>query len=125
MTPIAPLITAFLRQHMPIERGYSPNTCDTYAHAFRLLFEFASDRLGTRPSQLCIEHITAHWCSTFCDISRRLDQTPPSPATRAWRQSKPSCDMSNCACPLRSNKHIRFERFQRSGMTKHWFNTSR
>jgi len=32
MTPIAPLITAFLRQHMPIERGYSPNTCDTYAH---------------------------------------------------------------------------------------------
>ena len=31
MTPIAPLITAFLRQHMPIERGYSPQTCETYA----------------------------------------------------------------------------------------------
>ena len=39
MTPIAPLITAFLREHMPVERGYSPNTCETYAHAFRLLFE--------------------------------------------------------------------------------------
>lgn len=38
MTPIAPLITAFLREHMPIERGYSPHTCETYAHAFRLLF---------------------------------------------------------------------------------------
>jgi integrase/recombinase XerD len=59
MTPIAPLITAFLREHMPIERGYSPNTCETYAHAFRLLFEFASNRIGKRPSQLCIEHITA------------------------------------------------------------------
>jgi integrase/recombinase XerD len=59
MTPIAPLITAFLREHMPVERGYSPNTCETYAHAFRLLFEFASGRLGKRPSQLCIEHITA------------------------------------------------------------------
>ena len=59
MTLIAPLITAFLREHMPVERGYSPNTCETYAHAFRLLFEFASGRLGKRPSQLCIEHITA------------------------------------------------------------------
>jgi len=49
MTPIVPLITAFLREHMPIERGYSPNTCETYAHAFRLLFEFAAGRLEKRP----------------------------------------------------------------------------
>jgi hypothetical protein len=49
MTPIAPLITAFLRQHMPIERGYSPNTCDTYAHAFRSnspLIVWGRDRLN-------------------------------------------------------------------------------
>jgi integrase/recombinase XerD len=59
MTPIAPLITAFLREHMPVERGYSPHTCETYAHAFRLLFVFASERLGQRPSQLCLEHIDA------------------------------------------------------------------
>ena len=65
MTPIAPLITAFLREHMPIERGYSPNTCETYAHAFRLLFEFASGRLGMRPSQLCIEHLTAELVLDF------------------------------------------------------------
>src|SRR6202035_574972 len=59
MTPIAPLITAFLREHMPIERGYSPHTCETYAHAFRLLFVFASERLKQRPSQLCLEQIDA------------------------------------------------------------------
>jgi site-specific recombinase XerD len=59
MTPIAPLITAFLREHMPIERGYSPHTCETYAYAFRLLFLFASKRLGQRPSQLCLEQIDA------------------------------------------------------------------
>ena len=59
MTPIAPLITPFLREHMPRERGYSPHTCETYAHAFRLLFVFASERLGQRPSQLCLEHIDA------------------------------------------------------------------
>jgi hypothetical protein len=35
MTPIAPLVTAFLRQYMPAERGYSLHTCETYAHAFR------------------------------------------------------------------------------------------
>ena len=28
MTPIAPLITIFLREHMPIAQGYSPHTCE-------------------------------------------------------------------------------------------------
>ena len=59
MTPIAPLITSFLREHMPIEQGCSPHTCETYAHAFRLLFIFASKRLGIKPSQICIEQIDA------------------------------------------------------------------
>ena len=71
MTPIAPLITAFLREHMPIERGYSPNTCETYAHAFRLLFEFAAGRLGKRPSQFCIEHITA---ALVLDFLRHIEK---------------------------------------------------
>ena len=59
MTPIAPLISRFLREHMPIEQGCSPHTCETYAHAFRLLFLFASKRLGIRPSQICLEQIDA------------------------------------------------------------------
>ena len=45
MTTIAPLITDFLRKHLPVERGYSPNTCETYAHAFRLLFAYISHGL--------------------------------------------------------------------------------
>ena len=59
MTPIAPLITNFLREHMPREQGCSPHTCETYAHAFKLLFCFASKRLGIKPSQICIEQIDA------------------------------------------------------------------
>ena len=59
MTPIAPLISSFLREHMPIEQGCSPHTCETYAHAFRLLFIFASKRLRIRPSQICLEQIDA------------------------------------------------------------------
>ena len=57
MTPIAPLITGFLRQHLPIDRGCSLHTCETYAHAFRLLFAFVGNRLKMRPSQICIEQI--------------------------------------------------------------------
>jgi len=83
MTPIAPLITAFLREHMPVDRGYSPNTCETYAHAFRLLFMFASERLGKRPSQLCVEHINAE---LVLDFLRHIEQKRSnSPVTRNSR----------------------------------------
>jgi integrase/recombinase XerD len=57
MTLIAPLITDFLRDYMPRQRGYSPNSCETYAHSFRLLFTFAGNRLGLRPSQLHFEKL--------------------------------------------------------------------
>ena len=39
MTPIAPHITAFFQQHLPIERGASSHTSDSYAYAFKLLLE--------------------------------------------------------------------------------------
>ena len=59
MTPIAPHITAFLQQRLPLERGASENTCESYAYAFKLLLEFASRRLKTQPSQLFLEQIDA------------------------------------------------------------------
>lgn len=59
MTQLAPLITSFLREHMPHQRGYSPRSCETYAVSFKLLFEFAAKRLATRPSLLTIEDLDA------------------------------------------------------------------
>lgn len=59
MTPLAPLITGFLRDYMPRQRGYSPHSCETYAISFKLLFEFAAERTRTRPSQLSIEQLDA------------------------------------------------------------------
>ncbi len=50
MTPLAPLITGFLRDYMPRQRGYSPQTCETYALSFKLLFAFAAERARIRPS---------------------------------------------------------------------------
>lgn len=59
MTPLAPHITAFLRERLPHERRASIHTCETYAHAFRLLFEYAATQLKIAPSQLHLEHIDA------------------------------------------------------------------
>jgi len=59
MTLIAPHVTAFLQQRLPIERSASINTCDSYAHAFRLLFEFAAKHIKVPPSKLCLEQIDA------------------------------------------------------------------
>ena len=59
MTPIAPHITAFLQQHLPVERHASDNTCDSYAYAFKLLFEYASDCLKVPPSALQLEQLDA------------------------------------------------------------------
>jgi integrase/recombinase XerD len=59
MTPIAPHITAFFQQRLPIERGASSHTSDSYAYAFKLLLAYASERLKVAPSQLDLEQIDA------------------------------------------------------------------
>lgn len=65
MTKLAPLITAFLRDYMPRQRGYSLQSCETYAFSFKLLFDFAAKRLGTRPSRLTIEDLDAPMIVAF------------------------------------------------------------
>jgi len=59
MTPLAPHIAAFLRERLPHERRASIHTCETYAHAFRLLVEYAARHLKIAPCQLHLEHIDA------------------------------------------------------------------
>ena len=83
MTPIAPLMTTFLREHMPVEQGLSPHTCETYAHAFRLLFLFTSERLRMRPSQLSLEHVDAALVLAF--LAHLEDQRGNCAATRNTR----------------------------------------
>jgi len=67
MTPLATHITAFLRERLPIERGASAHTCDSYAYTFKLLFEFAADRLRTSPSQLALEHLDSPMVLAFLE----------------------------------------------------------
>jgi site-specific recombinase XerD len=58
-TPIAPHLTAFFEQRLPVERHASENTSNSYAYAFQLLLTFASKRLQLAPSQLAVEQIDA------------------------------------------------------------------
>jgi integrase/recombinase XerD len=59
VTPLAPLLTAFLRNHLPRERGCSVHTAEAYAHTFRILLVFAAEKHGTSPSALALEQIDA------------------------------------------------------------------
>lgn len=83
MTPIAPLITTFLQQRLPVEQGASPHTCDSYAYAFQLLFAFASDRLRVAPSNLCLEQIDADLTLDFLEYIQEVRGN--SPRTRNLR----------------------------------------
>ncbi len=67
MTPIASHIEAFLRDYLPKQRGASQHTCDTYAYGFKLLFNFASQRLKGRPSELGLEQIDAPLITDFLE----------------------------------------------------------
>jgi site-specific recombinase XerD len=67
MTLIAPHIEAFLRDHLERQRGASPHTCDSYAHSFQLLFEFAAKKLKVAPSSLKLEQLDALLISAFLE----------------------------------------------------------
>ena len=67
MTAIAPHITTFLRERLPVQRGASVHTCDSYAYAFQLLFEFASQQYQVPPSGLQLEQIDAPLVLVFLD----------------------------------------------------------
>jgi site-specific recombinase XerD len=67
MTPIAPHIEAFLREHLPHHRGASLHTCDSYAYSFQLLFEFAAKKLKVAPSMVRLEQLDATLISGFLE----------------------------------------------------------
>lgn len=67
MTPLAPHVAEYLRVRLPVERNASPHTWTTYAHAFQLLFEFASARVRTRPASLALEQLDAPLIMAFLD----------------------------------------------------------
>ena len=83
MTPIAPHITAFLQERLPLQRAASEHTCDSYAYAFQLLFQFAAARLHVTPSALFLEQLDA---TLVMDFLQYLEtERGNSPRTRNAR----------------------------------------
>lgn len=83
MNPLAPHLTAFFQQRLPAERRASEHTCDTYAHAFRLLLTFAAARLNVAPSQLQFKQIDAPLILAF--LEHLEAERHNTPATRNVR----------------------------------------
>ena len=78
MTPIAPHITSFLQQRLPLERQASHNTCESYAYAFQLLFEYARDCLKVAPSDLQLEQLDAPPVLNFLSHLEKVRGNVPS-----------------------------------------------
>lgn len=83
MTPIAPHMEAYLRDHLGHQRGASPHTCESYASSFQRLFEFAATRLKRSPSALTVEHLDASLIGSF--LEHLEDGRHNSSATRNIR----------------------------------------
>src|SRR5437867_4897171 len=67
MTPLAPHLTAFLQQRLPLEQGVSEHTRDSYSYAFQLLLTFAGRKLRVSPSALQLEQIDAPLILAFLE----------------------------------------------------------
>jgi integrase/recombinase XerD len=83
MTPIAPLIEAFLYETLARQRGVSRHTRDSYALSFQLLFMFAAKRLKVSPSALTLEQLDAGLISVFLEYLE--DKRKNAPVTRNVR----------------------------------------
>jgi site-specific recombinase XerD len=67
MTPLAPHISAWFLERLPKDRCASQHTIDSYAITFRLLFEFAANRLCVAPADLMFEQLDAPLVLAFLE----------------------------------------------------------
>ncbi len=85
MTPLATHVSAFLHERLPREQAASQNTCDSYATALQLLFEFTANRLHKLPCQIYLEELGA---SLILDFLQHIEsERANSPSTRNIRLS--------------------------------------
>jgi integrase/recombinase XerD len=71
MTPLAPLVTTFFRNHLTVEKGVSKNTIASYSYAFKFLCRYVSDRLGKSPSALALEELDAQMIREYLEHIER------------------------------------------------------
>ncbi|MFH1267622.1 MAG: tyrosine-type recombinase/integrase [Planctomycetota bacterium] len=67
MTPLAPLVAAFFRKNLAVDKGVSKNTLASYSYAFKFLCRYVSLRLGKTPSELALEDLDAGTIRDFLE----------------------------------------------------------
>ena len=82
MTPLARHASAFVSEHLTLEKGAGPHTVDAYSRALSLLLRFAARRLRVRPSQLALEQIDADMVLAFLE---HVERKGPAVSTRNAR----------------------------------------
>lgn len=65
MSALAPTLQTYFTDRLIGQRSASPNTIASYRYTFRLLLRFASERTGTRPSELDIAALDAPLIAAF------------------------------------------------------------
>lgn len=65
MTPLAPLLQAFFIERLAKERQASSYTISAYKTTFSLLLRFVRDRLGTAPSDIRLDQLSAPLIASF------------------------------------------------------------
>jgi site-specific recombinase XerC len=125
VTALAPHLTTYLRERLPLQKGASEHTCETYAYAFQLLLTFASARCKVSPSQLQLEQLDAPLVLAF--LAHLEAKRHNSARTRNARLAaiRSSCTSSNTACRRRSNRCGASSRSPRNGQRCPWSPTCR
>ena len=95
MTSLAPHVSAFFNERLTLERRVSLNTSDSYAYAFKLLLEFAGNRLRVAPSKMTFEQIDAPLVVGFLRHLETSRANGASSRTFVWPQSSRSCTSWN------------------------------
>jgi integrase/recombinase XerD len=71
------LLQRFFTERLVAQRGASPHTVAGYRDTFRLLFAFATKRLGRAPSALRVEDLDVRFVEAFLDhLERDRDNRP-------------------------------------------------
>jgi integrase/recombinase XerD len=78
MTALAPYLSAFFQQRLPLERHASRHTAESYAYAFKLLLAHASERLKVPPAHLALDQIDAPLVVNFLDHLETARANGPS-----------------------------------------------
>lgn len=72
MTPLARHVSEFVFEHLPRDKGASPDTVESYSYALSLLLRFAAVRMELRqPSQLALEQVDADLVLAFLEDLER------------------------------------------------------